>query len=225
VHNISKVGGFLECKKFLNQPEPFSELLFIQLAEKLTNSIKQKSGTMNAKPYVFVATATASIVVCIVSFSGPKESKLLPASKPETVAVIYEPSESTMPPELSAATDVFEYKGMKELLAEMDAKPQKFSFDPTEVQTIAGKEGTVITFPANSFVDEEGNAPSGQVKIDLKEYYGIQEILAAKLQTKAGDRILESGGMLHIEATIQRQKTQTSRWSCLRNEVPETRSR
>jgi hypothetical protein len=156
---------------------------------------------MNAKPYVFVATATASIIVCVVSFSKPKESKLLPASKPEVVAVIYEPSVSNMPPDLLDTTDVFEYKGMKEILEEMDTRVQKFSMDPEEETSITGKEGTVITFPANAFVDEEGMAPAGPVKIDLKEYYGIREILAAKLQTKAGDKLLESGGMLHIEAT------------------------
>ncbi len=206
LHNISKVAWFLGCKKIFNQPESVSELPIIQSAARFTYSIKQKPGTMNAKSYVFVATATASIVVCIVSFSGPKESKLLPASKPEAFAVIYEPTESTMPPELSDAAEVFEYKGMKELLAEMDAKPQKFSFDPTEVQSINGKEGTVITFPANAFVDEDGNEPTGSIKIDLREYYSIQEILAAKLQTKAGDRILESGGMLHIEATSNGKK-------------------
>ncbi|MDZ4750471.1 MAG: TonB C-terminal domain-containing protein [Flavobacteriales bacterium] len=156
---------------------------------------------MNTKPYVFVATATASIIVCIVSFSETAEVQLLPASAPESLNVIYEPDETNMPPDLISATGIFNYRGMSDVLGEMDAKGQRFTFSSAEKSTIKGKEGTVITFPANAFVDEEGNAPQGDVKIVLKEYYDVQEILAAKLQTKSKGQILESAGMLHIEAT------------------------
>ena len=66
---------------------------------------------------------------------------------------------------------------------------------------IYGKEGTGLFFPANCFVDRSGNTVKGKVKIVLRECYDIATILAAKLSTTSEGQLLETAGMIDIQAT------------------------
>jgi len=80
-------------------------------------------------------------------------------------------------------------------------KPQVFSVPSDRDTTITCKEGTTIKIGANSFVSEKtGEEITGNVEISVKEYYKMSDILMARLTTTSGDKILETGGMLHIDA-------------------------
>ncbi len=67
--------------------------------------------------------------------------------------------------------------------------------------SITGKEGTVVTFPPASLVDEDGNPVTSPVQIELKECYNTLDILNANLTTTCNDMILETGGMVYVHAT------------------------
>lgn len=67
---------------------------------------------------------------------------------------------------------------------------------------ITFKEGTKISIPANAFIDAKTGKPiTGKIDLEVKEFYKLSDILMANLTTKSDDKILETGGMLYIDAT------------------------
>ena len=83
----------------------------------------------------------------------------------------------------------------------MQKQAQVFKVSASDVITIVGKEGTKITIPASSFVTMDGKKVSGQVSIQLKEFYKISDMIEANLVTASDSDILETSGMINIEAT------------------------
>lgn len=70
-----------------------------------------------------------------------------------------------------------------------------------EDTSITGNQGTILSFKQNSFVFKNDNkAYKGKVKIILKEFYELQDMLWASLNTMSDGHMLETGGMLYIEA-------------------------
>ena len=112
----------------------------------------------------------------------------------------------TVVKESNAKPDVNFIKGEKEIsLSDIykhyDKKPQVFTIQANRDTTIICKEGTKIKISANSFISENtGKEISGTVKVALKEYYKISDIILSGLTTTSGGKILETGGMLHISA-------------------------
>ena len=78
-------------------------------------------------------------------------------------------------------------------------KLQQFMINNEHDITITGKKGTEIKIPANSFVDANGKLVTS-VTITLKEAYSYEDMLSHNLGTISGDKLLESGGMIYIEA-------------------------
>ncbi|WP_179009577.1 energy transducer TonB [Winogradskyella forsetii] len=79
--------------------------------------------------------------------------------------------------------------------------PQKITVNTEEDFKITLKEGTIISIPENAFIVEKTNKEvSGNIELNITEYYKLSDILLANLSTKSNDRILETGGMLYIEA-------------------------
>jgi hypothetical protein len=76
----------------------------------------------------------------------------------------------------------------------------RFVIDNTRQSEVIGRKGTKLVFPARAFVDENGVAVEGMVEVVMKECYGLDEILAEKLSTTSGAQIIETAGMVHIEA-------------------------
>jgi hypothetical protein len=62
---------------------------------------------------------------------------------------------------------------------------------------LVGQQGTRLVVPARAF---DVPASSGPVELRLREFYSIPDIVLAGLGTRAGLDLLETGGMLHLEA-------------------------
>jgi hypothetical protein len=62
---------------------------------------------------------------------------------------------------------------------------------------LVGQQGTRLVVPARAF---DVPAGSGPVELRLREFYSIPDIVLAGLGTRAGLDLLETGGMLHLEA-------------------------
>ena len=72
---------------------------------------------------------------------------------------------------------------------------QTFEISTNKQQTIKGKQGTLVTFPAQCFGKEK------KIKIELIECYSIQEMLLNGLSTQTTDgKLLESDGMIYLNA-------------------------
>lgn len=83
-----------------------------------------------------------------------------------------------------------------------EKKPQIFSIRADRDTVIVCREKTAISIKANSFVSEKtGETITGKVKLAVKEYYKMSDILLARLSTTSDGKIIETGGMLHISAT------------------------
>jgi TonB family protein len=88
-------------------------------------------------------------------------------------------------------------------------KSQFFTFDmpteaneePSETIVLTGKEGTKLTIGKNVFETENGKNTEGGLRLELKEFYKMEDIIAANLTTQSDGEMLETGGMIYLSAT------------------------
>lgn len=80
------------------------------------------------------------------------------------------------------------------------AAQQEFSFQISENTTITGAQGTVLQIPANAFVNSVGLTVEGTVTLVLQEAYTYKDMILQNLATTSNDQLLETGGMLYLEA-------------------------
>uniref|UniRef100_UPI00404B9185 energy transducer TonB n=1 Tax=Flavobacterium sp. TaxID=239 RepID=UPI00404B9185 len=88
-----------------------------------------------------------------------------------------------------------------------EKKPQIFSINNSKDTLLICAEGTTIKIQSNSFISEKtGDSISGTIKIFVKEYYKLSDILLANLTTTSNDLILETGGTINITAVSNSEK-------------------
>ncbi len=78
----------------------------------------------------------------------------------------------------------------------LETPSEFFQINTTKDTIIIGEKGTKITFTKGCF-----NTDSEQVKIELKECYDFPTMVMEVLSTKSNDEILETDGMLYLNAT------------------------
>jgi hypothetical protein len=83
---------------------------------------------------------------------------------------------------------------------ETNAK-QNFSFDNSLEKTLFLEKGSSVKIPANAFITEDGSFPEGEIQVELIESFSYTDFVKDGLTTMSGDRILETGGMMYINAT------------------------
>lgn len=83
---------------------------------------------------------------------------------------------------------------------EREAAKQKFEISADQEEMITAAQGTEIRFPANSLTRTDGKAIQGPIQVEVIEAYKTSDILLQNLSTTSGDRMLETGGMVFIEA-------------------------
>lgn len=81
-------------------------------------------------------------------------------------------------------------------------KPQKFIVNGTKGDTINGKEGTKIIIGVNAFVDKSGDVISDNIELEMTEYYTPQDIVLGNLSTSYSGQLLETGGMINLNANL-----------------------
>lgn len=94
---------------------------------------------------------------------------------------------------------------------------QLFFIYSSKDTTIIGNEGTKITFKANTF-----DIPNKEkIKIELKEFYKRSDLALSNLTTITNDgRLLETGGMVFLEATVKNKKVHLKKESNYTIEFP-----
>lgn len=106
-------------------------------------------------------------------------------------------------PELPVVFDVIPPTGssLNDFFTALQKSPQQFTLSNDKAATINLKAGTRIQFDAGSFVDPEtGNLVNGNIELNVQEFYDKSDFVINKLTTQTDDNILESGGMVNIEA-------------------------
>ena len=78
---------------------------------------------------------------------------------------------------------------------------------PENVDTLLiGKNGSKIAIKGNSFVDKNGNPVSGNIQLSVKEMLSLESVLEENISTVTKNGILETRGMLKIEAFSNGEK-------------------
>jgi OmpA family len=90
---------------------------------------------------------------------------------------------------------------IKRLYQEFNKEEESFEVIAGTETVLKGKKGTIIKIPATTFDVAEGT----KVEIKLQEFYKTNDIVKANLTTFSKDKMLETNGMIHIEATANGQ--------------------
>lgn len=98
---------------------------------------------------------------------------------------------------------------------------QSYTIDANSWQYITANEGTIITVPANAFVDAAGNPVSGSIDIEVIEVLTQADMLLTNMPTTSGGQMLISGGELNIEAFQNGQELSLAAGSSLNIMVPD----
>jgi hypothetical protein len=137
---------------------------------------------------LIIPAALLLVVACAQPFLKENERKI-------TIASDYVPpapplQENTHPP----------YKETFTALNIPEEMKQHFRIEPKASQVIVGESGTMILIPDNAFTDANGNAVKGKVKLEVIEGISNADIMKMNLGTMSDQGVLETGGMVYINA-------------------------
>lgn len=79
---------------------------------------------------------------------------------------------------------------------------QRFTRAAKDSFEIVGFQGTIIHFPKGCLENERGEVITGEIEVELKEFYKRSDMIKANLMTMSNDRILETGGMIYLTASF-----------------------
>lgn len=77
---------------------------------------------------------------------------------------------------------------------------QKFTLNAQQDTVIETQDGIVMAVPSNCFLGPDGKPVQGEITLEVKEAIEANDILKAGLNTKSGDKLLETGGMFYVNA-------------------------
>jgi hypothetical protein len=98
---------------------------------------------------------------------------------------------------------------------------EAFSIASSSPGQVITSKGTKISFPANAFVDENNNAVTGAVKIEVKEIITPMEMILNDMPTTSGNRLLESGGEYNIKVSQNNRKLKLAPGNFLKIQLPD----
>ncbi|MFY8214836.1 MAG: hypothetical protein ACOVKJ_10290 [Flavobacterium sp.] len=91
----------------------------------------------------------------------------------------------------------------------VDLPYETFVVDPTKPQQLTSKRGSQLVIPANAFLDASGQPVTGKVELKFREFFSPLEFYVAGIPMEYDDKgketVLESGGMIELNATAQQQ--------------------
>lgn len=153
-----------------------------------------------------------------------KEEATLPSSTKDTIAIVFKRAESNPDTtrliikkpvafkiqKASKVLVVNSHFQVQTLLANdfkrIEKEFQNFVIDSGLDTTLVCKEGTTLKIRQSSFlIASTLKEVKGTITFQVKEFYKLSDILSARLSTHSNDNILETGGMLFIQATSDGQ--------------------
>ena len=204
---------------------PFFSLLFLVIAssctetEQTTTKNNPNTSPIEAKTNEEEAVDTIFLGVADEKQPETSENKDLKGSQiPGIIQQMYKKAEKAVSQAVSPAksgenaTDVatkptyfFDETAIGKYFAQQIKPNEILTFTPSLLESVSikGKEGTIVTFPPACLVDENGNPVTSEVQIELKEFYTLKDMIFANLTTTANDLLLETGGMVYLNATCK----------------------
>lgn len=85
---------------------------------------------------------------------------------------------------------------------------QEFRIDAQKGNVVEGKAGTRVWIPEGAFTFANGQKPTGPITLRMKEAYAFGDMLIDGLSTHSDGQLLETGGMIFLEAEADGQELQ-----------------
>lgn len=95
---------------------------------------------------------------------------------------------------------------LADLFAKTTVPSKIFPIDVAKGATLVGDGGTKVIIPPNAFVDQQGNPVTGTVDFEFKEVVEKADILLSNVPTVANGQLLESKGVVYLDAEAEGQK-------------------
>lgn len=108
----------------------------------------------------------------------------------------------------------------QELFERIMTPSQTFDLNLKKDTLLECAGGTTIYLPEKCFINAYGEAVTDNVKLEIVEALTPGDFFRNNLQTIAGDKILESAGMIYIDATANGQNLAIAEGNSIRVEIP-----
>jgi len=196
-------------------------LLVVSLIITFFSLIKKSSDTITIdKPTTEIFSTSSSNTV--------KKATLSEATIKSVDPIVKTIESNTDTPEQTSTSEVLivpdnqkNTTEIEQLYSSLKKQPEVFQINTAKDTVITCKEGTLIKIKANSFIDSKTNQIiKGKFQLKVTEYYKLSDIIKANLTTLANDAILETGGMLYMEASQNTTICQLSSKNTLKIEFP-----
>lgn len=116
---------------------------------------------------------------------------------------------------------VFSIQDLDALIAGLsDNDLQEYSFHSKQNVKLTAENGTSIWIPADAFLTEDGKKINGEITFRMQESYSHIDIIANGLSTLSGEKILETGGMVYMDAEANGQRLKLNKDVQLIVEMP-----
>ncbi len=89
---------------------------------------------------------------------------------------------------------------LKTFLSELNNPSQFYTVNTSKDTTITCKEGTQLYIKAHSFTQLNKELVTGNVQLEVREAYSYTDMIANNLHTVSNGNLLESGGMIYLNA-------------------------
>jgi hypothetical protein len=101
----------------------------------------------------------------------------------------------------------YNYNSVAQMVSQLDYEQNdKLIIDQNIENEFILKKGTEVKIPANAFCHIDGSAlESSEVEMTFKEVFDYADMVDERLFTQTEDQILETGGMIHIAASLNGQ--------------------
>lgn len=94
---------------------------------------------------------------------------------------------------------------INEFLSTIRKESQKFSVYGNRDTLVVGENGTIFSIPKGTFVNDRNEVVEGKIGIELIEASTVSDFLMNGLQTVSNEEILQSDGMVFIDATFNNE--------------------
>jgi len=92
------------------------------------------------------------------------------------------------------------------ILTNENIETQLFIIQGNKDTILTGKSGTILTIQKNTFANQKGDFILDNIKIELKECLTKFDMVIGNLTTTSNGKLLESGGMIYVNATSNDQQ-------------------
>lgn len=95
------------------------------------------------------------------------------------------PDDRLEPIGLGGGQEVLNYNDIQGFFEANGVQDQNFAIDATTGGSVTGEDGTIVTFPANAFVDENNNPVTGMVDVAIKEIFKPSQMILSNKPTNS----------------------------------------